>query len=100
MSGETLFNSIGCTACHVSSFTTPDDVALEDALRDKVVRPFSDFLLHDMGQSADFIVQGDATQFELRTPPLWGVRERDPLVSIAVNLPSTDCVQCLNCGEP
>jgi CxxC motif-containing protein (DUF1111 family) len=79
MTGETVFNNIGCASCHVASFSTPDDVALEDALRNKLLKPYSDFLIHDMGQSADFIGQGDASPFELRTTPLWGVRVRDPL---------------------
>ena len=76
MSGEGVFESIGCTDCHVAAFTTPDDQGLEDALRGKVVKPYSDFLLHDVGDAGDFIVQGDADLTELRTPPLMGVRFR------------------------
>lgn len=79
MSGEPIFNSIACSNCHTPSFTTMDDVALEDALRARVIRPYSDFLLHDMGQNADFIVQGDAGESEIRTPTLWGLRYRDPI---------------------
>jgi CxxC motif-containing protein (DUF1111 family) len=79
MAGEALFVSVGCAKCHVQSFTTPDDAGLEDAIRDKLVRPYSDFLLHDMGQAADFIPQGDATDRELKTAPLMGLRRRDPL---------------------
>jgi hypothetical protein len=79
MSGEELFNDVGCNSCHRAIHQTPDDPRLEGALRDKVVRPYSDFLLHDMGLSADFIEQGDAGIREIRTPPLWGVRVRDPL---------------------
>ncbi|MCK6484152.1 MAG: hypothetical protein HUU22_11395 [Phycisphaerae bacterium] len=80
MTGETLFNTIGCNACHVASYTTADDPALEDAIRNKVIRPYSDFLLHDMGLLGDGIAQGDADVREIRTPPLWGVRARDPLL--------------------
>jgi len=79
MTGEGLFNSIACSACHTPAFTTRDDPALEDALRNKVIRPYSDFLLHDMGLNADFIEQGGAGASEIRTPPLWGLRTRDPL---------------------
>ncbi|MCP3902619.1 MAG: hypothetical protein GY715_03200 [Planctomycetes bacterium] len=78
MSGETIFNSIGCASCHVSSFTTSGAPA-ETALQNKVIRPYSDFLLHSMGSNGDGIVQGDATDKELKTPPLWGVRKRDPM---------------------
>ena len=79
MSGEAIFIAVGCADCHTPTFTTSNDPALESALRNKVIKPYSDFLLHDMGQAADFIVQGNAGQRFLRTPPLWGLRVRDPL---------------------
>lgn len=79
MTGEAVFNNIGCNQCHTAQFTTADDPGLEDALRNKVIRPYSDFLLHDMGQAADFIPQGAASAQEIRTPPLWGLRFRDPI---------------------
>ncbi|HEX5054285.1 MAG TPA: di-heme oxidoredictase family protein [Planctomycetota bacterium] len=79
MSGETIFHSVGCADCHIPSYTTSNDPALEAALRNKVVKPYSDFLLHDMGIAADFIGDGTADIQELRTPLLWGVRSRDPL---------------------
>ncbi|MBL9078513.1 MAG: hypothetical protein JNL08_13470 [Planctomycetes bacterium] len=79
MSGEAIFNSVGCTHCHIASWTTRNDPLLETAIRNKVIRPYSDFLLHDMGAAADFIGDGNAGIQELRTPPLWGVRNRDPL---------------------
>jgi CxxC motif-containing protein (DUF1111 family) len=79
MTGEALFHSVGCADCHTASFTTANDPSLEASLRNQVIRPYSDFLLHDMGGAADFIEQGGAGTQELRTPPLWGVRNRDPL---------------------
>jgi hypothetical protein len=79
MTGETLFNQIGCADCHTPSYTTANDPALETALRNKPIRPYSDFLLHDMGINADFIEQGGAGMQEMRTPPLWGLRRRDPM---------------------
>jgi len=79
MTGEQIFASVGCTHCHVASFSTRNDPSLEPALRNQVIRPYSDFLLHDMGPAADFIAQGQATVQELRTPSLWGMRARDPL---------------------
>lgn len=80
MAGEVLFNTVGCAACHVPSFTTADNPSLEPALRNKVIRPYSDFLLHDMGLLGDGIRQGDAAEREMRTPPLWGLSRRDPLL--------------------
>jgi len=79
MTGEMIFDSTGCTQCHTPQFTTRDDPALEDAIRNKVIRPYSDFLLHDMGIAADFIAQGEAQPREIRTTPLWNVRTRDPM---------------------
>jgi len=79
MSGEGIFNSVGCADCHIASWTTKNDPALEPALRNQTIRPYTDFLLHDMGIAADFITDGGATGSELRTPSLWGVRSRDPL---------------------
>jgi CxxC motif-containing protein (DUF1111 family) len=89
MTGEAIFNTIGCNDCHVRFFMTApppaddeaDDETFDDSavVSNKALYPYSDFLLHDMGFNADLIAQGDATPFELRTPPLWGLRVRDPL---------------------
>lgn len=79
MDGEVIFAQVGCTDCHTPSFTTSNDMSLEPAIRNKVIKPYSDFLLHDMGQAADFIPQGTAQEREIRTPPLWGLRVRDPI---------------------
>ncbi|MEO6597682.1 MAG: di-heme oxidoredictase family protein, partial [Planctomycetota bacterium] len=79
MTGETIFHSVGCANCHIASYTTRNDPTLEPAIRNKVVKPYSDFLLHDMGIAADFIGDGTADIQELRTPLLWGLRARDPL---------------------
>jgi len=79
MTGEAIFDAVGCTDCHIASWTTSNDPALEDAIRNKTIRPYSDFLLHDVGLAADFVADGQATQQEIRTPSLWGVRNRDPL---------------------
>lgn len=79
MTGEALFVAVGCADCHVPSYTTANDPALEPALRNQLIKPYSDFLVHDMGIAADFIEQGAVSGQELRTPSLWGVRNRDPL---------------------
>ena len=79
MTGETIFNSVGCADCHVSTWTTANDPSLEPAIRNQTIKPYSDFLLHDMGIAADFIADGGAFTSELRTPSLWGVRSRTAL---------------------
>jgi CxxC motif-containing protein (DUF1111 family) len=56
----------------VPSLTTgPSAVA---ALNLRTLRPYSDFLLHDMGDLGDGIEQGEANGREMRTAPLWGLR--------------------------
>ena len=75
--GETLFNSVGCAACHTPVMTTaPNQNPVFDR---KAVALYSDLLLHDIG-TGDGIVQEDAQGNEMRTPPLWGLRFRRPLM--------------------
>jgi Di-haem oxidoreductase, putative peroxidase len=75
MRGEATFAAIGCAHCHVTApyATGPGP---EPALAGRTLKPYSDFLLHDVGALGDGIVQGDAAETELRTPPLWGLRAR------------------------
>jgi CxxC motif-containing protein (DUF1111 family) len=75
--GERVFAAIGCPACHVPSLTTgPSANPVFDR---RPVPLFSDLLLHDVG-TGDGIVQGVATGEEIRTPALWGLRLRRPLL--------------------
>jgi CxxC motif-containing protein (DUF1111 family) len=71
-SGAATFEAIGCVHCHISSLRTGDNPIA--ALNNVTFFPFSDFLLHDMGNLGDGIAQGGAGQREMRTAPLWGVR--------------------------
>lgn len=80
MTGELVFNAIGCNACHVAEWTTANLPGLEDAIRGKTIRPYSDFLVHDMGLLADGVQEGDANEQEFRTPVLWNLRTRDPML--------------------
>ncbi len=71
--GKWVFDDIGCAACHVSELRTGDEHAIE-AYRNAVIRPYTDLLLHDMGEAlADQKHDGDSTPREWRTPPLWGI---------------------------
>jgi CxxC motif-containing protein (DUF1111 family) len=86
IAGSNLFTGIGCNICHVTAITTstPGTVinggalTVSAALGNKVIHPYSDFLLHDIG-TGDGIVQngGPATRNKVRTQPLWGVRTHD-----------------------
>jgi hypothetical protein len=80
MTGEQIFMEVGCGQCHIPSWTTMDSEDIEDALSGRQFRPYSDFLLHNMGLASDFIPQGDATEWQIRTPSLWGLRHRDALM--------------------
>jgi CxxC motif-containing protein (DUF1111 family) len=83
IAGSNLFNNIGCAICHTASITTsaPGTVinggalVVSAALGNKIIHPFGDFLLHDVG-TGDGIVQngGQSTRNKVRTIPLWGVR--------------------------
>ena len=80
MAGESIFVSVGCARCHVPEWTTSSSPSMETALRGKVIRPYSDFLLHDMGLLGDGVTDGYAGELEMRTPTLWNLRTRDPML--------------------
>ncbi len=70
--GKELFTQINCSGCHTPQWTTPEsDVA---AISNKTIYPYTDLLLHDMGDGLDDgATEGSAETFEWRTPPLWGL---------------------------
>lgn len=74
MLGEQVFDVIGCAACHTPQYTT--GTAPEAALSNVLIRPYSDYLLHDMGSLGDGIVEGDASETEMMTRALWGLSQR------------------------
>jgi len=83
--GQAIFEKIQCNACHVETITTAPagtvinggTFAVPDALGNKIIHPFSDFLLHDI-ETGDGIVQAGPldTANKLRTAALWGLRTR------------------------
>jgi len=75
--GERVFNDIGCSSCHVPELRTGPSINPPFHL--KPVPLFSDLLLHDIG-TGDGIEQADAKASEIRTPALWGLRFRRPLL--------------------
>ena len=75
--GERTFTAIGCANCHVPTLTTGPSA--NPQFHRKGVPLFSDLLLHDIG-TGDGIKQGAAEPDEIRTPALWGVRFRRPLL--------------------
>jgi CxxC motif-containing protein (DUF1111 family) len=63
------------------------------ALGNKIIHPYSDFLLHNIG-TGDGIVQngGQSTANKIRTMPLWGTRTRDRHMHDGLSLTFTDAI--------
>jgi CxxC motif-containing protein (DUF1111 family) len=73
LAGKNLFYQAGCQSCHTPTYTTAADAA-EPELANQVIRPYSDLLLHDMGDGlADNRSEFQASGRDWRTPPLWGI---------------------------
>ena len=99
--GSQLFDQVGCNVCHLRNITTAPAGTLINqgaftvpaALGNKLIHPFGDFLLHDVG-TGDGIVQngGPATRNRMRTAPLWGVRTRSRLMHDALSLTVSDAI--------
>ena len=103
--GERLFTQIGCATCHVASITTAapgtringGEFTIPAALGNKIIHPYSDFLLHDIG-SGDGIpllptpeLAGTASQ--IRTAPLWGLRTRNRLMHDGLSFTYPDVIR-------
>jgi CxxC motif-containing protein (DUF1111 family) len=100
--GDALFNSVGCAVCHTRTFITATAGTLINggafrvptALGNKIIHPFSDFALHNVG-TGDGIVQnaGQGSANQIRTAPLWGIRARNRLMHQGLNITITDSIQ-------
>ena len=100
--GDSLFNAVGCAVCHTRQFTTAaagtlingGAFAVPAALGSKIIRPFSDFALHNVG-TGDGIVQnaGQGSINQIRTPPLWGVRARNRFMHDGQTVTIFDAIQ-------
>jgi CxxC motif-containing protein (DUF1111 family) len=72
LNGQKTFANIGCQRCHTPRYETPSDAPKAQA--NQVIWPYTDLLLHDMGEGlADHRPEFQASGREWRTPPLWGV---------------------------
>lgn len=79
--GAKLFSEINCNGCHTPSFTTSTQsdlmlggVKAPQGIKGQVIWPFTDMLLHDMGEGLadnrrDFLASGR----QWKTRPLWGI---------------------------
>ena len=106
--GASLFHSIGCDICHITTLTTASPGTLinggaftvPNALGNKIIHPYSDFLLHDVGTGDGIAQVIDPTTGQLdqtmknkmRTAPLWGVRTRNELMHDGLNYTRNDSI--------
>ena len=71
--GSRIFADIGCAQCHQPTLTTSDSKQYP-LLANQLIYPYTDLLLHDMGEDlSDNVKEGDANPREWRTPPLWSL---------------------------
>lgn len=71
--GEKTFKRIGCTTCHIPTMKTSGNADIPQ-LANQTIHPYTDLLLHDMGDGlADGRPDFEASGNEWRTPPLWGI---------------------------
>jgi CxxC motif-containing protein (DUF1111 family) len=90
--GDTLFAQVGCAGCHVATLRTAAPgtringgaLRVRDAVGNKIIHPYSDFLLHDIGTGDGIPVLPGAefasTATQIRTAPLWALRTRNRLM--------------------
>lgn len=101
LTGSFLFNQVGCDTCHVRQIVTAPigtsinggSFVVPPALGSKVIRPFGDFLLHDIGVG-DGIIQngGPSTMNKIRTAPLWGLHTRTRLMHDGASVSAGDAI--------
>jgi CxxC motif-containing protein (DUF1111 family) len=102
--GQSLFNGIGCASCHTPSITTaPPGTSINggafvvpDALGNKIIHPYSDFLLHDIGTGdgvpAQPTPEAASTANQMRTAPLWALRTRNRLMHDGLSFTKDDAI--------
>jgi CxxC motif-containing protein (DUF1111 family) len=102
--GEALFSKIGCAVCHTPSITTARPgtkvnggvFTVPAALGNKIIHPYSDFLLHDIGTGDGIPVlplpEYAGTANQMRTAPLWGLRTRNRLMHDGLSFTKQDAI--------
>jgi len=105
LAGETIFQNIGCAACHVSTLVTSPpgtringgEFTVPEALGNKTIHPYSDFLLHDIGTGDGIPVQPTPefawTAAQIRTAPLWALRTRNRLMHDGLTFTEREAIE-------
>jgi CxxC motif-containing protein (DUF1111 family) len=90
--GERIFTRVGCGTCHVATIATAPPgtringgaLRVSRALGNKIIHPYSDFLLHDIGTGDGIpflpLPEFASTARQIRTAPLWALRTRNRLM--------------------
>jgi CxxC motif-containing protein (DUF1111 family) len=103
--GEQLFSQVGCHTCHTPTLVTARPgtringgaFTVPRALGNKIIHPYSDFLLHDIG-TGDGIPVLPAPEFAItakliRTAPLWALRTRNRLMHDGLSFTKQEAIQ-------
>ena len=105
LAGETIFKDIGCATCHVPTLvTSPPGTRINggkftvpEALGNKTIHPYSDFLLHDIGTGDGIPVQPTpefaSTAPQIRTAPLWALRTRNRLMHDGLTFTEREAIE-------
>ena len=103
--GEALFHQIGCATCHIPSIITANSgtsinggtFIVPDALGNKIIHPYSDFLLHNIGtgDGIPFLPTAEfaSTANQIRTAPLWALRTRNRLMHDGLTFTKQEAIQ-------
>ncbi|WP_432377726.1 di-heme oxidoredictase family protein [Duganella sp. P38] len=84
--GAKVFQGMRCAACHTVEMKTGSGHLFAE-LRNQTIRPYSDLLLHDMGDGlADKFVEGQAKGNMWRTAPLWGIGYTEKVMGSAAKV--------------
>jgi len=105
VAGERVFNQVGCNSCHVATLrTSPPGTRINGgkfvvpfALGNKLIHPYSDFLLHDVGtgDGIPFLPTAEfaSTAAQIRTAPLWALRTRNRLMHDGLSFTKQEAIQ-------
>jgi CxxC motif-containing protein (DUF1111 family) len=102
IAGQYLFRATGCSTCHVQTLVTDHPGAVinggaytvPEALGNKIIHPYGDFLLHDVGTGDGIIQAGPQdTANKLRTVPLWGLHIESRFMHDNASLTLFDAIQ-------
>lgn len=103
--GEQVFNQIGCPTCHVATVRTARPgtringgvFTVPNALGNKIIHPYSDFLLHNIGTGDGIPVlptpEYAHTANLIRTAPLWALRTRNRLMHDGLSFTKQEAIQ-------